>query len=329
MEIENPIAKERLSLEDRWRVIGFLQGMKECTGSFNFKQAGKFFHVAHTTISRLWNKYTEYGFVSSKKWIGRPTEIDEKKENDAIEMLKIPKTSTREVATKFKISHTSVENIAKSHDIVFKTFHVHEKISESIAANRLNFAKKYLNQGINNIVFTDESYFHIFRNTKGIWCQKDSNPIIRKINPNKALMIWGGISSRGKTNICINNFGFKVNSQNYTETLNNYLLPFIVKEEKLLHDNARSHVSRFTNSWLQEKEIEKIEFYPPYSPEFNPIEHIWKIIKDYVEKRNPQNLTDLEKFIKEGWLSISLETIQKIITQTFKEFEKCIQNNGY
>ena len=81
-----------------------------------------------------------------------------------------------------------------------------------------------------------------------VW--KNEKSINRKINPNKALMIWGGISYYWKTNICINEFGYKVNSQNYTQTLEKFLLPFIALDEQLLHYKGRCDISRFTNSWL-------------------------------------------------------------------------------
>ena len=39
--------------------------------------------------------------------------------------------------------------------------------------------------------------------------------VIEQLNPNYALRIWGGIISKGKTQICINNKGFRINSETY------------------------------------------------------------------------------------------------------------------
>jgi len=43
---------------------------------------------------------------------------------------------------------------------------------------------------------------------------------------------------------------------------------------------------------------------PPYSSDLNPIENIWSILKNEVEKRQPQHMEELKKTIEEEWKKI-------------------------
>ena len=45
--------------------------------------------------------------------------------------------------------------------------------------------------------------------------------------------------------------------------------------------------------------------WPSCSPDFNPIENLWTIVKSNVEKRLPKNLNSLKEFMTEEWNSIS------------------------
>jgi len=38
--------------------------------------------------------------------------------------------------------------------------------------------------------------------------------------------------------------------------------------------------------------------HPPNSPDLNPIEHIWKVLKDKIEKKSPQSKDELEEALK-------------------------------
>ena len=40
--------------------------------------------------------------------------------------------------------------------------------------------------------------------------------------------------------------------------------------------------------------------WPPNSPDINPVEKVWIILKDFVEKRNPQTKEELIAIIQES-----------------------------
>lgn len=52
------------------------------------------------------------------------------------------------------------------------------------------------------------------------------------------------------------------------------------KKMMILTDNAPYHHAAALQGWLQEKrELLELVFLPPYSPELNPIERVWKLLR--------------------------------------------------
>jgi transposase len=77
-------------------------------------------------------------------------------------------------------------------------------------------------------------------------------------------------------------------------------------------DNASCHVSRQSKSFFHEKEV-KILDWPANSPDLNPIENMWGILKRAVELRSPKTLAELEAFAIDEWRKIPLQIIRNSI----------------
>lgn len=294
MEIEEKNSRPRIPNETRWRIIGFLESGK------SHNDAAKFYGYHQTAISKLWKKFMERRDVNSKTRPGRPLAITQEKRTEIASALSEPKVSLKQVAIEYDVSKTSVFNIAKEFCLEYKYFNEEYEINENTAQKRKNYSNQWFDKDLSNMVFCDESYFHIFRNTIGSWTI-EKKIIIEKVNPNYALMVFGAISAKGKSSIEICDKGFKINSETYIAMLEKILLPFLAKNHQANHeflqDNARSHISKKTENWLSMKKINVIQNYPPYSPDFNAIEGIWKLLKDLVEKKQPKNIQELKHAI--------------------------------
>ncbi len=73
------------------------------------------------------------------------------------------------------------------------------------------------------------------------------------------------------------------------------------KEIVLILDNFRSHRAKDSVKCAEECGI-KLIFLPPYSPDLNPIEFIWKSIKRVISHSFIRNLEYMKKIISENFL---------------------------
>jgi hypothetical protein len=158
-------------------------------------------------------------------------------------------------------------------------------------ANRQAFARQHLEWNISDwstVLFTDESKVKFFsddRRTR-VWRREGerfSDACIHESDrfggPN--VMVWGGISLSGRTELVILNQGTVIAQRYIEEVIRPHVVPFaerIGTRFKLMHDNARAHTARATRTVLEEAEIQVLPW-PANSPDLKPIEHMWDLLK--------------------------------------------------
>jgi len=89
-----------------------------------------------------------------------------------------------------------------------------------------------------------------------------------------------------------------------------------------MQDNAPIHTARIIKAWFEENGIE-VEKWPLYSPDMNPIEHVWKKLKEWVHEHHPEleTMTGDDVVIKqrmlealqEGWDALPQDFLDKLV----------------
>lgn len=89
-----------------------------------------------------------------------------------------------------------------------------------------------------------------------------------------------------------------MNSDLFNTYLEEFLLPVLTEGQIVIMDNAPFHQSLETRRLIEEKGCQ-LWFLPAYSPELNPIEQIWAVLKCYVRRfrANFDSLTQTIDFI--------------------------------
>ncbi len=92
------------------------------------------------------------------------------------------------------------------------------------------------------------------------------------------------------------------------------------------HDNDPKHTSKTTTALLKELR-EKVMDWPSMSPDLNPIEHLWGILKRKVEECNVSNIHQLRDVIMEEWKRTPVATCEALLNSMSKRVKAVLENN--
>jgi transposase len=97
----------------------------------------------------------------------------------------------------------------------------------------------------------------------------------------------------------------------------------------LMEDGAPVHRSKICEEWKQQHLLEKLNW-PANSPDLNPIENLWIILKDAVQhiKACPRNLDGLKVVLEREWKSISETKLLQLCHSMPSWLQAVIDANG-
>ncbi|GBC36392.1 IS630 family transposase [Rhizophagus irregularis DAOM 181602=DAOM 197198] len=176
-------------------------------------------------------------------------------------------------------------------------------VSKKHALARVSWCEKYKEKTIqdwNQVIFSDESSVEIGKQSRQIRWSKISYGLG---------CFAGGI--KGPLIFCDENKeeDEKINSNTYIGILNSHLYPFQHTVSELTgraaifqQDNAPIHTAKITKNWLKMNKIAIIDW-PANSPDLNPIENIWKQLKDNIQARKTflRTVSELKVALSKEW----------------------------
>jgi transposase len=194
---------------------------------------------------------------------------------------------------------------------------------------RVQWAKQHLNDDFTHTIFTDESSFQLFRNTVRRWSKHPNNELKCKPKNRQSVHVWGAVSVKGV--LACHTFRCNLNSQYYIDILKNHLLPSAKqrfrKNWRLQQDNDPKHTSNITKQFIFDN-VPQLLAWPSNSPDANPIENIWSIVKRKVEKRKPKNIDELELFLAEEFENVENNVIKNCVMSMKKRCASLISSKG-
>lgn len=107
-----------------------------------------------------------------------------------------------------------------------------------------------------------------------------------------------------------------INAESYSEKIIPLIHGWVRMNPDLLlmQDNAPSHSGKVAQDELLERGVCLI-FWPPFSPDLNPIETVWNWMKDYIEAKYGPDLNisydKLREIVVEAWQSVSEEKFSR------------------
>lgn len=141
--------------------------------------------------------------------------------------------------------------------------------------------------------------------TRKTWAQRGHTPVLKiPDNPHDRISVIGAMTVKMEKP---RQFGFLFHLSRDNTNFRGYTVaPFLDTIYKTLRghinvvwDSIKIHTAEPVNLFLSLHPAIKVFFFPPYTPELNPVDNVWGYIK-YNRLANfcPQNLAELRKHVK-------------------------------
>lgn len=160
------------------------------------------------------------------------------------------------------------------------------------------------------VIFSDECSFDVINQPRTQYVRRGLHERItqqhtRQHRPfQQRLMLWGCFSSTGLGPLvpCWQT----MNAERYITTLRDNLLPVVANlvpgndHWRLVQDNAPCHKANVVTRFMEQEGIDVLPW-PPYSPDMNPVENMWAILKRRVYSTTSVSKVDLLQKIQHVW----------------------------
>ncbi len=233
-------------------------------------------------------------------------------------------SNTCESFTRSELKLESVHQESPRSD-VFRKRATKPLLNQRQRQKRLTWAVEKKNWTVaqwSKVLFSDESKFCISFGNQGprVWRMSGEaqNPCCLKSSVKfpQSVMIWAAMSSAGVGSLCF--LKSTVNAAIYQEIFEHFMLPSADKlygdaDFIFQQDLAPAHTAKGTKSWFNDHGVTVLDW-PANSPDLNPIENLWGIVKRKMRDTRPNNADDLKATVKETWASIPPQQCHKLIT---------------
>ncbi len=273
-------------------------------------------------------------WLEGRIWVGKGAQATGMTASLRIQSSKAD-SNTCESFTRSELKLESVHQ-ESSHSDVFRKRATKPLLNQRQRQKHLTWAVEKNNSTVaqwSKVLFSDESKFCISFGNQGprVWRKSGEaqNPCCLKSSVKfpQSVMIWAAMSSAGVGPLCF--LKSTVNAAIYQEILEHFMLPSADKlygdaDFIFQQDLAPAHTAKGTKSWFNDHGVTVLDW-PANSPDLNPIENLWGIVKRKTRATRPNNADDLKAAIKETWASIPPQQCHKLITSMPRRIEAVIK----
>lgn len=213
-------------------------------------------------------------------------------------------------------------------------------LSEINKQKRLQFARNNIDKPPEfweRVIWSDETVVRSNPNSKEIFVKvhnsvkREDLPFnVKSQNQGVSVMFWGCFSKQGLGPLVV--IDETLNSQNYRDLLEECLLPEIQKCDVpmvFMQDNAPCHKAAHVLKFFEDNGISTLDW-PAQSPDLNPIENLWAIIKQKRAKKfgMPTSRNELISQIFEIWDNIDEDLRNKLAESIYDRLNEVLRKNG-
>lgn len=313
---------KKISLELENKIVNLIENGQSC------RKIAKSLNVAPSTVVIVRKRRN---LMSSSATNGRPRLLTDADARHIERLMRKNDTKTPKLAAKAinkNVSEWTIRRALRKIGLVSAVKQKKPALSSKNVKSRLQFCKDYGNWTVDDwkrVIWSDETKINRFQSDgkEYYWHRPDEKLQRHQVKQTVkhgggGLMVWGCFSwwSVGPL-VKIEGI---MKKEDYLSILQTNLPEFVEKSvypvEDLVfqQDGDPKHTSKIVKNWLSNQSFQLIKW-PPQSPDLNPIENLWAILKRRmaVHERAPTNMAELWQRVQEEWNNISDETIHNLV----------------
>ena len=319
-------------------------------------QIARSLDVPQSTVRSVLERLQTTPSGVNKPRSGRPSLTTPREARILLRQLRSePKVTWRQLKrnTGINLDPRTLNVILRAHGISHWLALKRPKLTPKIALLRLKWAIKHKDWTVDQwrkIIWSDEASVARGKGKAREWVfgtpeQKWDKDKVMEIPNGKlfSIMVWGAFWGSGRSDIYLLDRDFESKKHGYSATsyikvLDHNLAGIWEPGLLFMQDNAPIHKAKKSKLWFQEMGIEVMEW-PPYSPDLNPIENLWALLKkeaykiypdlDSLHGKGDEAETQLLQILQRAWANIREEVIEGLISSMPRRCAAVIKAEGW
>jgi transposase len=309
----------------------------ECT-KLTITRIAKKLRLSHSTVSKVIKNYEKSKNFEPKRKPGAPRTTSKKQDQKIIALTENPKIFTSKDINQYlqksdiNISDQTVRNRLKEGNATYSTLKTQPLLNKTHISKRLQFAQANLDRDWSNVIFADESTFCIYSYPLKAWGTDKARKTRKIVKHPSKLHVWGCFCSHGFGKLIT--FESTLDSFKMIEIYEKGLLStsqyyFGPNNDNwiLCEDNDPKHRSKMVASFKASKDIIAMDW-PSCSPDLNPIENVWGVLKKKLAKKQLTSIRSLKRELLKEWDTLTKEEALNYVTSMKNRLQMVIHNHG-
>ena len=313
------------------------------------REVGLALGVHHTVVTRAWSRYLQYGTPVRRHGGGRARATSAADDRFLLIQARRNRFAT---ATQLRSELQNASGVRVSTQTIRTRLHennlrsrrpcIRIPLTRVHCRRRLAWALDHVGwrpRRWRPVLFTDESRYCLDYTDRRVRVWRRPGERFHSGNIAEhdrygggSIMVWGGISWDGRTELVILDRG-TLTAQRYLDEIISTHVRFyagaIGDGFILMDDNARPHVARIVQNYRHQEGIARLDW-PARSPDLNPIEHMWNELQVRVSARQvqPRTLQELGQILMDEWAAIPQRVVQNLIRSMQRRCQAVIDSDG-